>query len=41
VTGEERDQIYAQWAQMYPQFGEYQEKTTRKIPVIALKERKE
>src|SRR5579859_3098798 len=22
VTGEERDRIYAQWAEMYPQFGE-------------------
>jgi deazaflavin-dependent oxidoreductase (nitroreductase family) len=40
VTGEERDRIYAQWAEMYPQFGEYQEKTTRKIPVIALERRK-
>ena len=41
LTGEERDRIFAQWAEMYPQFGEYQEKTTRKIPVIALKRRKE
>lgn len=40
VTGEERDRIYAQWAGMYPQFGEYQKKTTRKIPVIALEHRK-
>jgi deazaflavin-dependent oxidoreductase (nitroreductase family) len=37
VTGEERDKIYARWAQMYPQFGEYQQKTTRKIPVIGLR----
>lgn len=37
VTGEERDRIYAHWAEMYPQFGEYQKRTTRKIPVIALK----
>lgn len=36
VTGAERDRIYATWAQMYPQFGEYQEKTTRVIPVIEL-----
>lgn len=36
VTGEARDQIYARWAAMYPQFQEYQEKTTRKIPVIEL-----
>lgn len=38
VTGEERDKIYAKWAQMYPQFGEYQQKTTRKIPVIELEQ---
>lgn len=36
VTGEEHDKIYAKWAAMYPQFAEYQQKTTRKIPVIAL-----
>src|SRR5207245_5104475 len=36
VTGEERDRIYARWAEMYPQYGEYQKNTTRKIPVIAL-----
>ena len=40
VTGEERDRIYARWAQMYPQYGEYQRNTTRKIPVIALQRRK-
>jgi deazaflavin-dependent oxidoreductase (nitroreductase family) len=40
VTGEERDRIYARWAQMYPQYGEYQRNTTRKIPVIALHRRK-
>lgn len=39
VTGEERDRIYAKWAQMYPQFQEYQEKTTRIIPVIELEPR--
>ncbi|HLI08559.1 MAG TPA: nitroreductase family deazaflavin-dependent oxidoreductase [Ktedonobacteraceae bacterium] len=37
VTGEERDKIYAKWEKMYPQFREYQEKTTRKIPVIELR----
>ena len=36
VTGEERDSIYARWAQRYPQFREYQENTTRSIPVIEL-----
>src|SRR2546429_8142690 len=36
LTGEERDQLYAKWAELYPQFGEYQKKTPRKIPVVAL-----
>jgi deazaflavin-dependent oxidoreductase (nitroreductase family) len=36
VTGGERDQIYARWAEQYPQFRGYQEKTTRVIPVIEL-----
>lgn len=36
VTGAERDQIYARWAERYPQFREYQEKTTRVIPMIEL-----
>jgi deazaflavin-dependent oxidoreductase (nitroreductase family) len=40
VTGEERDRIYARWAQMYPQYGEYQRNTTRTIPVMALHRRK-
>lgn len=39
VTGAERDQIYARWAERYPQFGEYQEKTDRTIPVIELDRR--
>jgi len=36
VTGEERDRLYAKQAELYPQFADYQRKTTRKIPVIAL-----
>lgn len=40
VTGEARDEIYARWARLYPQFREYQEKTDRKIPVIELEPRK-
>src|SRR5712692_5563666 len=40
LTGEERDRLYARQAELYPQFGEYQTKTTRKIPVIALERRK-
>jgi deazaflavin-dependent oxidoreductase (nitroreductase family) len=39
VTGEERDNIYARWAEQYPQFREYQEKTARTIPVIELQPR--
>jgi deazaflavin-dependent oxidoreductase (nitroreductase family) len=36
VTGEERDGVYARWAEQYPQFQEYQERTSRTIPVIEL-----
>jgi deazaflavin-dependent oxidoreductase (nitroreductase family) len=36
VTGEERDRLYAKQVAAMPTFGEYQEKTTRIIPVIAL-----
>ncbi len=36
LTGEERDQLYARQAQLYPGFAEYQAKTKRTIPVIAL-----
>jgi deazaflavin-dependent oxidoreductase (nitroreductase family) len=36
VTGAERDRIYALQAERYPGFAEYQEKTTRTIPVVSL-----
>jgi deazaflavin-dependent oxidoreductase (nitroreductase family) len=36
VVGEERDRIYAIQAERYPGFAEYQEKTTRTIPVVEL-----
>ena len=36
LNGAERDEIYARQAELRPQFGEYQEKTTRIIPVVAL-----
>jgi len=36
VTGGEHDQIYTRWAERYPQYREYQEKTSRSIPVIEL-----
>jgi deazaflavin-dependent oxidoreductase (nitroreductase family) len=37
VTGEERDRLYAKQAKLYPGFADYEAKTTRKIPVVALK----
>ncbi len=36
TEGEERDRLYAEQARRYPQFAEYETKTTRKIPVVAL-----
>lgn len=36
VTGDERDQIWAKQVKERPGFGEYERKTTRKIPVIAI-----
>ncbi|HZO71053.1 MAG TPA: nitroreductase family deazaflavin-dependent oxidoreductase [Ktedonobacteraceae bacterium] len=40
VTGEERDRIYAEQSKRYPNFAEYQEKTSRRIPVVELKRKK-
>lgn len=39
VGGHERDRLYARQAELYPQFGEYERRTTRKIPVVALTRR--
>jgi deazaflavin-dependent oxidoreductase (nitroreductase family) len=36
TSGEERDSLYARQAERFPQFAEYQTKTTRTIPVVAL-----
>jgi deazaflavin-dependent oxidoreductase (nitroreductase family) len=36
VEGPERDELYTKQATIMPNFAEYQEKTTRKIPVIVL-----
>ena len=36
ITGKERDEIYGKQAKVNPGFGEYQEKTTRVIPVVEL-----
>jgi deazaflavin-dependent oxidoreductase (nitroreductase family) len=40
VKGSERDMLYERQAKLYPQFGEYQRKTKRIIPVIAFTKRK-
>jgi deazaflavin-dependent oxidoreductase (nitroreductase family) len=39
LTGAERDKIYARQASLYPRFGDYQRKTKRVIPVVALTKR--
>jgi deazaflavin-dependent oxidoreductase (nitroreductase family) len=36
ITGEERDRLFAEQGRRLPQFAEYQQKTARRIPVIAL-----
>ena len=36
AEGEERDRLYAAQAAMMPAFNEYQEKTSRRIPVVVL-----
>jgi deazaflavin-dependent oxidoreductase (nitroreductase family) len=36
LSGAERDELYERQAALYPGFGEYQAKTSRTIPVIAL-----
>ncbi len=36
LQGEERDRFYEEQASLYPGFREYQEKTSRVIPVVAL-----
>ncbi len=36
LTGAERDEIYAKQVDVEPQFGEYQRKTERVIPVVEL-----
>ena len=40
VTGQEHDRIYAMQAELHPVFAEYQEKTTRVIPVVALRRKR-
>ncbi len=36
LSGGDRDRVYAEQARRYPGFAEYQEKTTRVIPVVEL-----
>jgi len=36
VAGAERDRLYARQVERAPNFGEYQAKTARKIPVVVL-----
>jgi len=40
VTGHERDTLYKRQATLYPAFSEYQRKTKRIIPVVALTKKK-
>jgi deazaflavin-dependent oxidoreductase (nitroreductase family) len=39
ITGEERDRLYATQAALRPAFADYQAKTARRIPVVALQRR--
>ena len=39
LSGAERDRLYAEQARRYPGFAEYEAKTTRLIPVVALTRR--
>jgi deazaflavin-dependent oxidoreductase (nitroreductase family) len=36
ITGPERDRLYAEQVARRPQFGDYERRTTRTIPVVAL-----
>jgi len=36
LEGEERDQLYRRQAALHPVFGDYENRTSRRIPVIAL-----
>src|SRR5262245_2002621 len=40
LAGAERDELYARQVAVAPQFGEYQEKTKRTIPVVALERKR-
>jgi deazaflavin-dependent oxidoreductase (nitroreductase family) len=36
ITGPERDELYARQVEVFPNFGDYEKKTTRIIPVVKL-----
>jgi deazaflavin-dependent oxidoreductase (nitroreductase family) len=36
TQGEERERLFRKQAELYPQFADYEKKTTREIPVVAL-----
>lgn len=40
IKGQERDKLFAKQVSLYPQFGEYQRKTKRVIPIIAFSPKK-
>lgn len=37
TEGEERERLFRRQAEIFPQFADYEQKTTRQIPVVALK----
>jgi deazaflavin-dependent oxidoreductase (nitroreductase family) len=39
TEGDERERLFRKQAELYPQFGDYETKTTRQIPVVALQPR--
>jgi deazaflavin-dependent oxidoreductase (nitroreductase family) len=39
VQGDERDRLFRKQAELMPQFADYEQKTTRQIPVVALRPR--
>jgi len=39
VEGEERERLWAQMVELWPDYAEYQRKTTRRIPVVVLQPR--
>jgi deazaflavin-dependent oxidoreductase (nitroreductase family) len=39
VEGDERDRLFRKQAELMPQFADYEQKTTRQIPVVALQPR--